>query len=217
MRSPPKPLPMTNRPGVIVRNPVQSSLPVPQQPQARLQSPGRGTTTYPINPSNLQGVVGTVPSVVPTSSTGTRIGRASSGGRVVPNVSGGGTAGAYGSPYGATMASAYLAPTQQSVGSSTSRSGRTVPVGSPSRGGLYDEQEETESAFSWFDQIRAWDVPEEEAGKIAEALEAQGFEEQDIGRLTREELTYLPITIKGAHIARIMDGVRRHMTVRSRK
>jgi len=70
--------------------------------------------------------------------------------------------------------------------------------------------EDQEVSFSWFEQLRLWDIPEEDAFRIGETLEAQGFEEQDISRLTREELGYLPTAIKGAHIARILDGVRQY-------
>jgi len=217
----PKPIPASTR--APVRAPQQQfqSIPQPTQtlplplpiPQPKLQSPVRGPAAYNLSTS-LHGIVGTP---VPTVPAGTRRPTSGSSSAYGTGRLGGGV---YGSPYGAATAGAYLhTPShQQTSTTSGGRVGRApVPGGSPATRPLYEDQEEVEPSFSWFEQLRAWDIPEADAARIAEVLEAQGFEEQDISRLNREELTYLPTTIKGAHIARILDGVRRHTAVRSRK
>jgi hypothetical protein len=231
--SPPVKQPQVRAP-VRAQQPQQQLHPQPQQipqqvPQTRLQSPIRGPASYNFN-TPLQGVVGTT---APTVSTPAR-GRAglSSGGPVytaprqpVPTglptqpLHGGGGAYSHTSPYGAAMAGAYLhapAYTPQQYQQQPVPRRPVMPAGSPSRN-LYEDQEEVEPAFSWFEQLRTWDVPEADASRIAECLEGQGYEEQDIDRLTREDLTHLPTTIKGAHITRILDGVKRHKSVRTRK
>eukprot|EP00808_Paulinella_micropora_P021557 g79566.t1 len=70
--------------------------------------------------------------------------------------------------------------------------------------------------FSWENCLLDWDLPPDEAKRVAEALEAEGYVQSDTAVLTRDCLLELDLSLKGAYITRILDGVREVQTILQR-